>query len=58
MERLGIPHYTIKAILNHKTSAQDVTGGYVQVDEDMMLHALEKLESFLMSFTEEPNASR
>lgn len=49
MERLGIPHYTIKAILNHKTGAHDVTGGYVQVDEDMMLQALEKLETFIMN---------
>mgnify|MGYP001254817550 FL=1 len=49
MERLGIPHYTIKAILNHKTGAHDVTGGYVQVDEDMMLQGLEKLETFIMN---------
>ena len=47
MERLGVPHYTIKAILNHKTGAHDVTGGYVQVDDDMMLQALKKLEAFI-----------
>ena len=49
MERLGIPGYTIKAILNHKTGAHDVTGGYVQVDEQMILAALEKLEHFILS---------
>ncbi len=47
MERLGIPGYTIKAILNHKTGSEDVTGGYVQVDDDMMLRALKKLETFI-----------
>jgi hypothetical protein len=47
MERLGVPHYTIKAILNHKTGAHDVTGGYVRVDDDMMLQALKKLEAFI-----------
>jgi integrase len=47
MERLGVPHYTIKAILNHKTGAHDVTGGYIQVDYDMMLQALKKLEAFI-----------
>ena len=49
MERLGIPGYTIKSILNHKTGAQDVTGGYVQVDDLMMLKALNQLEGFIFS---------
>jgi len=49
MERLGVPGYTIKAILNHKTGANDVTGGYVQVDQSMMLKALKQLEQFIVS---------
>jgi integrase len=48
MERLGVPGYTIKSVLNHAASATDVTGGYVQVDDEMKRKALEKLESFIM----------
>ena len=57
MERLGIPGYTIKAILNHKTGSKDVTGGYVLVDDDMKLAALEKLDDFLRSQQSNPNAT-
>lgn len=48
LERLGIPSYTIKAILNHVTRSTDVTGGYVVVDDAMKLAALEKLERFIL----------
>ena len=53
LERLGIPAYTVKAILNHLTGANDVTGGYVQVDEEMMLSALLKLERFILKHAQE-----
>lgn len=48
LERLAVPVYTIKAVLNHLPGANDVTGGYVQVDEDMKLDALTKLEGFIL----------
>lgn len=51
MERLGVPTYTVKAILNHLTGASDVTGGYVQVDREMKLAALEKLSRFILANT-------
>jgi len=48
MERAAVPVYTIKAVLNHVTTAQDVTGGYVRVDRAMKLDALKKLGAFVM----------
>lgn len=50
LERLGVQTYTVKAILNHLTGANDVTGGYVQVDLQMKREALEKLEKFIFTF--------
>jgi len=50
LERLAVPVYTIKAVLNHLPGANDVTGGYVQVDEAMKLDALTKLQGFLLGF--------
>lgn len=48
LERVGVPAFTIKAILNHATETRDVTGGYVVVDADMKREALEKLEAFIL----------
>ncbi len=48
LERLGVPTFTVKAILNHLTAVSDVTGGYVQVDRDMKHAALEKLSDFIL----------
>lgn len=48
MERLSVPAYTIKAVLNHVSEATDITGQYVRVDEDMKLDALTKLEGFIL----------
>ncbi|MHB8255870.1 MAG: tyrosine-type recombinase/integrase [Acidiferrobacterales bacterium] len=48
LERLGVPTFTVKAILNHLTAVSDVTGGYIQVDRDMKHAALEKLSDFIM----------
>jgi integrase len=49
LERAAVPVYTIKAVLNHVATAQDVTGGYVRVDRAMKLDALEKLGKFVMA---------
>jgi integrase len=49
MERAAVPVYTIKAVLNHVATAQDVTGGYVRVDNAMKLDALKKLGAFVMA---------
>lgn len=57
MERLAIPAYTIKAVLNHVSEATDVTGQYVQVDEGMKLDALMKLDGFLMAYAKAPGKS-
>lgn len=51
LERLAVPVYTIKAVLNHLPGAEDVTGRYVQVSEDMKLEALLRLDSMLMENT-------
>jgi integrase len=48
MERLAVPAYTIRAVLNHVSAATDITGQYVQVDEAMKLDALTKLEGFIL----------
>lgn len=48
LERLGVPTFTVKAILNHLTAVSDVTGGYVQVDQPMKQAALEKLSDFIL----------
>jgi len=50
LERLAVPVYTIKAVLNHLPGSNDVTGGYVQVDEAMKRDALTKLETFILGF--------
>jgi len=55
MERIGVPAYTIKAVLNHATSAKDVTGGYVRVDDAMKLDALEKLGRFILTHGTQDN---
>jgi len=49
MERAAVPVYTIKSVLNHVATAQDVTGGYVRVDNAMKLDALKKLGTFVMA---------
>jgi hypothetical protein len=49
MERAAVPVYTIKSVLNHVPTAQDVTGGYVRVDKAMKLDALERLGKFVMA---------
>lgn len=49
LERLGVPVFTVKAILNHVPGAGDVTGRYVRVDEPMKFAALEKLEGFILA---------
>lgn len=54
LERLGVPWYTIKAVLNHLPGAADVTGCYVQVDDAMKRAALEKLEAFILRFATPP----
>lgn len=48
LERLGVPAYTVKALLNHATESRDVTGGYVVVDNAMKKAAMEKIELFLL----------
>lgn len=48
MERSRVPVYTIKAVLNH-VSGNDVTAGYVQVDRDMKLAALQNIEQFVLA---------
>ena len=48
LERLSVPSYTVKAVLNHLPGAADVTGRYVQVKADMKLAALVKLEDFIL----------
>lgn len=52
LERLAVPVYTIKAVLNHLPGASDVTGGYVQVDNAMKLDALTKLDRFLFGYAD------
>lgn len=58
LERIAVPAYTIKALLNHLPGAHDVTGRYTQVDLDMKRTALEKLETFILGYAPQVNAER
>lgn len=55
LERLGVPAYTVKALLNHATESRDVTGGYVVVDNAMKKTAMEKIERFILQHVNEPS---
>lgn len=55
LERLAVPSYTVKAILNHLPGASDVTGHYTVVDMDMRRAAMEKLEQFILAHAQKGN---
>lgn len=46
-ERLDIPHYALKRLLNHKMSA-DVTAGYIVTDVERLREPMEKITDFLL----------
>jgi integrase len=47
MERGAVPAYTLKGVLNHLSGGQDITGNYVQVERDMKLAAMLKIEGYV-----------
>jgi hypothetical protein len=45
-----VSRYTLKAVLNHALSdSDDVTAGYVQVNDAMKLNALQKIEAYVFA---------
>jgi len=46
-ERLDIPHYALKRLLNHKQSG-DVTAGYIVADVERLREPMEKITDFVL----------
>lgn len=46
-ESLDLSRYTIKALLNHKQADDDVTGGYIVLDINRLLDAMQKITDAL-----------
>lgn len=47
-ESLDIPAYALKALLNHKTGAGDVTGGYIQITVERLREPMQLIASFIL----------
>lgn len=47
-ESLDVPGYALKRLLNHKTGAADVTGGYLQVTTDRLRAPMQKIEDYIL----------
>ncbi|MDN3559806.1 tyrosine-type recombinase/integrase [Vreelandella neptunia] len=48
-ESMGLSAYAIKQALNHRTSASDVTAGYVQVTPERLRDPMQRIETFILS---------
>lgn len=48
-ESMGLSTYAIKQALNHRTSASDVTAGYVQVTPERLREPMQRIETFILS---------
>ncbi|WP_299828311.1 integrase family protein [uncultured Roseobacter sp.] len=49
-ESLDIPHYALKRLLNHRTSA-DVTGGYIIINVDRLRDPVEQIAQRILDLT-------
>lgn len=48
-ESMGLSTYAIKQALNHRTSASDVTAGYVQVTPERLRDPMQRIETFILN---------
>lgn len=46
-ESLDIPHYSVKALVNHK-SGNDVTAGYIQITPERLREPLQRITDFVL----------
>jgi len=50
-ESLDIPYYSLKKLLNHKTTASDVTSGYIVVDMERLRSLMQKISDHILDIT-------
>ncbi|UOG91520.1 MAG: integrase family protein [Candidatus Thiothrix sulfatifontis] len=50
-ENIGIRGYTLKRLINHKTGAADVTGGYIVTDVESLREPMQTITDKLLSLT-------
>jgi integrase len=50
-ERLDIPAYSLKKLLNHSGS-KDVTGDYIQIDEERLREPMQKITDYVLRMAE------
>lgn len=48
-ENIGITGYTLKRLINHKTGAADVTGGYIVTDIETLREPMQKITDKLLA---------
>jgi len=56
-EGLDIPHYTLKRLVNHKTSG-DVTSGYIVTEVERMREPMQKITDYLLDCIAEAPAKK
>lgn len=47
-ESLDISHYTLKALLNHKYSSEDVTGGYIIINPERLREPVQQITNAII----------
>jgi len=50
-ENIGVRGYTLKRLINHKTGAADVTGGYIVTDVESLREPMQTITDKLLSLT-------
>lgn len=51
-ERLDLPTYTIKRLMNHTITASDVTGGYIQIDVERLRIPVQQIADAILGAAE------
>lgn len=54
-ESLDIPYYSLKRLLNHKTTSSDVTSGYIVVDMERLRSLMQKISDHILEITGRTN---
>lgn len=52
---IGIPAYTIKRLLNHKTASSDVTAGYIINDLNYLRDPVNRIANYILDIATKPN---
>ncbi len=47
-EIIDIPHYTLKALLNHKSDSSDVTSGYIVTTLDRLRQPMQRITDYIL----------